>query len=151
MSLHKKILEDAKQAMLKREEPRLMVLKGIKAAFTNELLAKKGKPQAELSDEEALAVLRRLVKQRKDSIEQFGKGGRQDLVKNETAELKVLETYLPAQMSEDDIKKIAEKKKAELGVTDKTKIGQLVGAVLKETKGLAEGGEVKRIIEKLFN
>lgn len=150
MSLHKQIIEDAKQAMLKKDEPRLTVLKGVKATFTNELLAKKGKPQTELSDEEALQILRRLVKQRKDSIEQFGKGGRQDLVKDETAELKILEAYLPSQMSEVDIRKITQRKMKELGISDKAKIGMLTGAVMKELKGNADGAVVKKIIEELF-
>jgi len=135
--------------MLAKDSVRLNTLKSIKAAFTNELLAKP-KPEKELTDSEALAVIRRLVKQRKDSIEQFEKGGRQDLVKVERAELKILEIYLPAALGAGEIKKIAEKKKAELGITDRAKIGQLIGAVMKETKGQADGVEVKKIVDGLF-
>ena len=151
MSLHKKIIEDAKQAMMKKEEPRLTVLKGVKATFTNELLSKKGAPQTELPDEEALASVRRLVKQRKDSIEQFTKGGRKDLAESESAELKILEIYLPSQMSEADVKKVVEKKRAELGVTDKTKSGMLMSAVMKELKGKDDGAVVKKIVDELFS
>lgn len=150
MSLHQKIIEEAKQAMLKKDEPRLTVLKSVKAAFANELLAQKGKPQTELADEEALAILRRLVKQRKDSVEQFSKGGRQDLVKSETSELKILEAYLPAQMNEEDIIKIVKKKKTELGIVDKTKAGMLMSVIMKELKGKADGTIVKSAVDRLL-
>ncbi len=150
MSLYKQIIEDAKQAMIKKEEPRLTVIKGVKATFANELLSKKGAPQTELNDEDALAILRRLVKQRKDSIEQFGKGGRQDLVDNEQAELEILEKYLPAQMNESEVTKIAEKKKTELGITDKKKTGVLMSAIMKELKGKADGAMVKKVVEEIL-
>ena len=89
-------------------------------------------------------------KQRKDSIEQFTAGGRQDLVDSEAAELSVLEKYLPQMMSRDEIKKVAEAKKAELGITDKTKLGQFVGALMKELKGKADGADVKAVAESMF-
>ena len=71
--------------------------------------------------------------------------------KAEEAELKILESYLPAQMPEAEVRKVAEAVKAKLGVTDKTKLGQLIGAVLKETKGKADGGVVKKVVESLFS
>src|SRR3989338_968340 len=79
--------------MLAKETVRLTVTRGLLAAFVNELVAKLRKPTEELKDDEALAVIKRAVKQHKDSIEQFAKGGRQDLVKEEKAELKILEIY----------------------------------------------------------
>ncbi len=150
MSLHTTIKSQIKEAMLTKDAVRLSVVRGLVAAFMNELVAKKRKPTEEVSDDEAIAVIRRLVNQRKDSIEQFTKGGRQDLVAAEAAELKILETYLPAMVSRDEIKKIALAKKTALGVTDKTKLGQLVGAVMKELKGKADGNEVKTVVEELF-
>ncbi|MGK3946013.1 GatB/YqeY domain-containing protein, partial [Streptomyces caeruleatus] len=84
-------------------------------------------PQSELEDEEVLTLIRRGVKQRKDSIAQFTTAGRADLAESEQAELSVLETYLPQMMSRDEIKTLAEAKKAELGVTDKAKAGILTG------------------------
>lgn len=144
-------MDDAKEAMLKREELRSTVLKGVKAAFSNELLAKKGALQTELADEDALAIVRRLVKQRKDSIEQFTKGGRKDLADNESSELAILESYLPAMMSEDDVRKVVENKKEELDITDKAKSNMLLGAVMKELKGKADGAMVRSIVERLFN
>ena len=142
--------EEIKKAMLARDTVRLNTLRGVSAAFTNELVAKGMKPQDELADEDCLTVIRRLVKQRKESIEQFKAGDRQDLVDSESAELAILETYLPQMMSQDEIRKIAEAKKIELGITDKTKMGVFMGTLMKELKGRADGGDVKIVVESLF-
>ena len=150
MTLHSTIKSQIKEAMLAKDALRLSVVRGLVAAFTNELVAKQRKPTEELSDEDVLAVIRRAVKQRKDSIEQFKAGGRQDLVDSETAELGVLEKYLPQMMSREDIRKVAEAKKNELGITDKAKLGQFVGMLMKELKGKADGTDVKQVAESLF-
>lgn len=149
MSLHSDIKNQIKDAMIKKETVRLTVLRSLIAAFSNELIAKK-MSAPELPDNDALAIIRRLVKQHKDSIDQFQKGGRADLVKEETAELVILESYLPSMMARDAIKKIAVAKKTELGITDKTKIGQFVGALMKDLKGKADGADVKAVAEELF-
>lgn len=150
MTLQQQIRDGIKQAMLAKDSVRLNVLRGLVSAFTNELVAQKRKPQEELNDEEALNVIKRSVKQRKDSIDQFRAGGREDLVASEEAELAVLQTFLPATMSKDAIRAIAEKKKVELGVTDKSKMGVFMGAVMKELKGQADGADVKEVVESLF-
>jgi len=140
-----------KEAMKAKDAVRLSVVRGLVAAFMNELVAKKRKPTELLTDDEALAVIQRSVKQRKDSIEQFSKGGRQDLVEGETAELKVLQEFMPAQMSRDEIKKMVIAKKSELGISDKKDVGKLMSAVMKELKGKADGGDVKAEVESLFS
>ncbi|KKT73968.1 MAG: hypothetical protein UW71_C0039G0030 [Parcubacteria group bacterium GW2011_GWB1_44_7] len=150
MTLHQKIKGEIKEAMLAKDTVRLAVTRGLLAAFVNELIAKRRKPTEELKDDEALAVIKRSVKQHKDSIEQFAKGGRQDLVKEEEAELKILETYLPKMLNEKEIRKIAETLKTKLGFSDKAKIGVFVGAIMKECKGLADGAAVKKIAEELL-
>ncbi len=150
MTLQQKIRDGIKEAMLAKDSVRLNVLRGLLSAFTNELVAQKRKPQEELGDEDALNVIKRNVKQRKDSIDQFKAGGRADLVASEEAELAILQTFLPETMSKDAIRAIAEKKKAELGVTDKSKMGVFMGAVMKELKGQADGADVKEVIESLF-
>ena len=137
--------------MRAKDTVRLTTLRGMIAAFTSEVMVKGGKPQDKLADEDAIIVIRRLVKQRKDSIEQFEKGGRQDLADNEKAEMKVLEEFLPAQMPEEAIRKIVEEKKEKLGITDKSKAGQLMGMVMKETGGNADGQLVKKIVEEVLN
>jgi len=148
--MHEKIQEQIKEALRAKDQVRLTTLRGVLAAFTNEAVALKRKPQDKLSDPEAVAVIRRLVKQRKDSIEQFEKGGRKDLADNEKAELKILEEFLPAQMSEEKLREIVLAKKEETGITDKSKMGQLMGAVIKETKGEADGALVKKIVEEVL-
>lgn len=137
-------------ALKARDEVRLTTLRGISSAFTNELVAQKKKPTDELSDADALAVIKRAVKQRKDSIEQFEKGGRTDLVEKEQAELAVLEEYLPEQASAEDIEKVARAKMEEMNVNDSSQMGPLLGAVMKEFAGNADGAEVKQIVEKLL-
>ena len=150
MSLHEQIKNEIKEAMKARDEIRLATVRSVSAAMTNELVAKRMKPDEMLSDEEVLAVIKRLVKQRQDSIEQFRAGDREDLASAEEAELNILKVYLPAQMSIEQIRSIAEAKKAEMGVTDKTKLGILVGAVMKATTGQADGNVVKEVVESLF-
>jgi hypothetical protein len=151
MSLQQQIKDGIKDAMKAREEVKLSVLRSLSSAFTNELVAKGKKPTDELSDEEALAVITRASKQRKDSIDQFEKGGRPELAESEKAELAVIESYLPTLMSEDEIKVVVAAKKAELNVTDKSKLGMFVGAVMKDLKGKADGALVKKVVDESFN
>lgn len=139
-----------KESMLAKDAVALSVYRGISAAFTSEVMAKGKTPQDTLSDDECIVVLKRLAKQRKDSIDQFQKGGRPDLADGEMAELMIIETLLPKGASKEDIKKVAEGKKAELGITDKAKVGILTGAVMKEFKGTADGNDVKEVVESLF-
>ena len=148
MSIHKTIKDGIKDAMVKKDTVRLTVLRSLQAAFTNEMIAKKIQGD-EMPDEEALNVIRRLVKQRKDSIEQFTKGGRNDLAKSEEEEMKILEVFLPQMMSKDEVRKIVEAKIREAGTVDKAKIGQFMGSVMKDLKGKADGAVVKEMIEEL--
>ena len=149
-SLHEKISHSIKDAMLAKDQVRLDTLRGIKSALTNELVAKGQKPTEILSDEAVVAVIMRLAKQRKDSIDQYTKGGRPELAAEEAAQLGVLETYLPAMMSKEEVMKIAETKKAELGIEDKTKAGILMSTLMKELKGKADGTLVKEVVDSLF-
>ncbi len=148
--LHTKVKEEIKKAMLEKNEVKLNTLRGLSAAFTNELVAKGKKPEGELNDEEALAVIKKAVKQRKESIEQFKKGGRDDLASREEQELEVLNNWLPQMASPEEIKQVALKKKEELNITDKSKAGMLVGAVMSQLKNRADGKVVKEIVESLF-
>ena len=148
MSLHKQIKDGIKDAMLKKDILRLTVLRNISSVFTNEMIAKKI-TTPEISDEDAISIIRRLVKQRKDSIEQFTKGNRMNLVKNEQDEMKILETFLPQMMSREEIEKVVKAKVAEAGTIDKAKLGQFMGGIMKELKGKADGMMVKEILEGL--
>lgn len=148
--LHTQIKDEIKQAMLAKDQIRLTVLRGLLSAFTNDLVSKKRMPQEILSDEEALEVIKRAVKQRKDSIEQFTSGGRPELAEDEKAELSVLEKYLPEMMTQDEIKPIAEAKITEMGM-DKSKAGMIVGAIMKDLKGKADGNDVKAVVDSLLS
>jgi len=148
--LHDQIKEEIKTALEARAEVRLQTLRNLVSAFVTEVTSKNRKPDEKLTDEEALVVIKRLVKQRQDSIEQFTAGGRADLAQAEEAEMAILKTYLPAEMPTDQIKAIALAKKTKLGINDRAKIGILVGAVMKETKGQTDGKIVKEIVESLF-
>lgn len=150
MTLHEKIKGEIKTAMLARDTVKLSVVRGMVTAITNELVATGGMPQDILPDEAVLKVIKKLSNQRKDSIQQFIDGGRPELAESEKAELAILETYLPTLMSQEAIKPIAEAKKAELGITDKAKAGQLTGAIMKELAGKADGNDVKAVVDSLF-
>ncbi len=149
--LQQQIKGEIKTALMAKDEVRLRVVRSLSAAMTNELVALKRKPDEVLSDDEVLAVIRRSAKQRKDSIEQFRAGGREDLVVGEEAELKILESYLPQMMGRDEVKKIAEAKKVELGITDKSQAGQLMSTIMKELKGKADGADVKAVVDELLS
>ena len=148
--LHEEIKSKIKEAMLARDSIRLEVLRGMVTAFTNELVAKGQKPQDFLADEEALAVITRLSKQRKDSIDQYTKGGREDLAVEEKAQLEIIETFLPKLMDKEEVVVIAKAKQAELGITDPTKKGMLMAAIMKDLKGKADGTIVKEVVDTLF-
>ncbi|MEK7129219.1 MAG: GatB/YqeY domain-containing protein [Patescibacteria group bacterium] len=150
MTIHEQIRETIKEAMRAKNAVRLNVVRGLLSAFTNELVAKKRKPSDMLPDEEALEVIRRAVKQRKDSVSQFEKGNRSDLADGEKAELIYLEKYLPKMMSPEEILPVVEAKMKEMGVTDKSKAGMLLGALMKELKGKADGADVKAVVDKLL-
>ena len=149
--MHEKIRSQIKDAMRAKDELRKEVLRGILTAFVNELVAKRRTPQEILGDDDCMLVLKRLVKQRKDSAEQFTAGGRPELAEKEIKEIAIIEEFLPKMMSREEIKKIAIAKKAELGVTDKSGLGKFIGAVLKECKGTADGNDVKAVVEELLS
>lgn len=148
--LQQKIKDEIKDAMRAHDELRKEVLRSILTAFVNELVAQRRMPQDTLEDDACLAVLKRLVKQRKDSAEQFEKGNRPELADKEKKELLIIEEFLPKAMSREEIKKIAEAKVSEMGVIDKSKMGQFIGAVMKECKGAADGNDVKAVVEELL-
>ncbi len=148
--MHEEIQQKMKEAMKAKGSVRVTVLRGLLSAFTNELVATKRMPTEKLPDEEILGVIQKAVKQRKDSIAQFEKGGRSDLAQNEKEELRVLEEFLPPQMSQDEIRPLAEAKKAEMGITDRSKAGMLTGALMKDLKGKADGNDVKSVVDSLF-
>lgn len=139
------------EALKTKDALRLNVLRGLLSSFTNDAVAKKRKPDEELSDDEVLTIISRSVKQRKDSIAQFEKGGRNDLAETEKQELKILENYLPAQMTRDEIMTYVRSRQQELNMTDLAKKNMFMGAIMRELKGKTDGGVVREIIDIVFS
>lgn len=148
MDLHTQIKEELKTAMKAHDAVKLRTVRSMLTAFTNELVATGSTPQGMLSNEGVLGVIKRLAKQRKESIVQYDAAGRTDLSGPEKEELTVLESYLPQMMSRDEIRPIVEKKIAELGAVDKSKMGMLIGSLMKELNGKADGADVKAVVEE---
>lgn len=150
MTLQETIKESIKDAMRAKDAVKLETLRGLSAAMSNESVTLGRTPADPLSDEEALAVIRRASKQRKDAISQFEAAGRPELAEDEKAQLSVIETFLPQMMSREDIKTVAAAKAAELGATSKEQAGALMKALMADLKGKADGGDVKAVVEEIL-
>ena len=148
--LHIQIKDELKIAMKARDAVKLRTVRSMLTAFTNELVATGSTPQGELSDEAVLGVIKRLAKQRKESILQYEAGGRPELAVPEKEELVVLESYLPQLLSREEIRVVVEKKIAEMGAVDKSKMGMLIGSLMKDFAGKADGADVKAVVEELL-
>lgn len=151
MTIHENITKAIPEAMRAKDELRLRTMRSLSSAMMNELIAKKRDKDGFLTDEEALVVLKRAANQRKDSIEQFEMASRADLAVPETAELMIINSFLPAQMHRDEIKTHALEKMAELGVSAKDDANKLIGALMKDLKGKADGNDVKMVVEGLLS
>ncbi len=142
--------EAMKDAMRAKDSVKLAVIRGLITAAMNEAVTKGKGPDGVLDEGEMLSVITRASKQRKDSIEQFEKGGRPDLAEPEKAELVIIQAMLPAQMSQEEIVAAATAKAAEMGVVDKTGANKLMGMLMKDLKGRADGNDVKAVVDGMF-
>lgn len=149
MSLYATISDHLKEAMKSGDAFRRDTLRLVQSAVKNVAIDKHKAP-AEFSDSEIEEVLRRLVKQRKDSIEQYRAGGREDLASSEEAELKLLAAYLPQAMPEAELRALVEEALKESGITEKSKMGQAMGMVMKKVAGRASGDDVRKMVETLL-
>ncbi len=138
MTLQQRLDADLKEAMRSRDAARLGVLRMLKSALKYAAIAKSG-AETELSDADALQVVRKQVRQRQDSIESFEKGGRAELAEKEKRELAILEAYLPQAMSADDLSKIVRETIAEVGATSKAQMGAVMKALQAKVAGRADG------------
>lgn len=147
-----KILQDIKEAMKAKDELKLSVLRMLSSAIKNKELekrAKTGKEEA-LNDEEVMTTIRSEAKKRKDAVESFEKGGRKDLADKEAAEMKILEVYLPAEMPDEELEKIAKEVVAGLGEVTQKDFGRAMGEVMKKVKGQASGDRVSAMVKRLL-
>lgn len=148
--LQDQIGADLITAMKAKDALKVEVFRGLKSAFTNELVATKRMPTDQLPDADALNVIKREVKKRKEAAEAFRTGDRAELADKEEQERAILEAYLPPTMPKEEILKIALAKKLEMGVTDKKDMGKFMGAVMKDLAGRADGNDVKDVVASLF-
>jgi len=148
MTIHEQIKDELKESMKARNAIKTGVLKSFVSEFTNESIKLGNTPQDPLQDVDALNVIKRLSKQRKDSIEQFQKGGRPELAETEKAELMIIEEYLPERMSEEEVRAHVLQKKDEMNITSPDQFGQLIGAVMGDLRDKADGGVVKKVVEE---
>ena len=144
MSLRQDIHKDIAVAMKAGEKERLSTVRMLMSAIKY----KEVDAHRELTDEETIAVISTLVKQRQDSIEQFTKGNRLDLVEKETNELEVLRTYLPPQLTEAEVRDIIKKAVAETGATGQKDMGKLMKVIMPQVKGKADGKLVNDIVKE---
>lgn len=140
-----KIASDMKQAMLAKDAARLSTLRLLKSAIEYHKIEKK---QENLTDADVVTVIKKQIKQRQDSIEGFEKGGRTDLVEKEKAELAVLKSYLPEELSEEQIAEIVTAVITELGATTKADMGKVMKAVQAKTAGRADNKLVSQIVSR---
>lgn len=144
--LKTKFQEELKQSMLAKDELKKSVLRMLLSAI-NYYEIQKGGAGYEATDKDVIAVIQKEAKQRKESIEQFKNAGRQELVDKETKELEILQTYLPEQMGEKEIKNLVKEVITQTGAKSMADIGKLMGALMPKIKGKADGGLVNQIVK----
>lgn len=146
MSLKDRLTEDLRQAMRQGDERRKSTIRLLKAEITNAEI-ERGR---ELSDDEVLAVVAKQARQRRESMAEFARGARQDLVDQEEEELQILLSYLPAQMSRDEIEVLARQVTAELGATSQAQMGEVMRRLMPQLKGRADGSLVNQVVKEIL-
>lgn len=149
MNLFDQVSEDIKKAMLAKDKVALDALRGIKKEFLEAKTAKGG--DGELHDDTALKILQRMIKQRKESAEMYANANRQDLVDAELAQVKVIEQYLPAQMTEEELMATLETIIAQVGANGPQDMGKVMGVATKQLAGRTEGKIISMKVKELLN
>lgn len=148
MSLFEQITDQIKAAMLARDSVKLETLRGIKKELLEAKTAKGG--SGDVSDEQALGIINKLLKQRKESAAIYQQNGRNELAEKELAEAAVLEAFLPKQLSAEELLPIVKAKIAETGITDAKMAGKLTGMLVKELAGKADGKLIGEVIRSVL-
>jgi uncharacterized protein len=149
MTLEERLDADLKDAMRSQDNTRKLAIRAVKTAITEAKVS--GTEQHTLTDEDVTRIIAKQVKQRRDSIIEFEKGGRADLIANEEAEIKVLEVYLPRQMNEAEVRGYVKTVIAELGVTDMKGLGPVMKRATADLRGQADGQMVNRIVREYLS
>lgn len=143
----KQIQDDMKQAMKAGEKKRLSTIRMLIAAIKNESIEKRG----ELADEDIITVIQREIKQRRNAIEDFKKGNRDDLVQENLEEISVLEGYLPQQLTDGELEAIVRQVAAEVNATSAKDMGKVMGKLMPQIKGKADGTRVQATVKKVLS
>ncbi|HJV44618.1 MAG TPA: GatB/YqeY domain-containing protein [Bacillota bacterium] len=146
MSLLGKLNDDMKQAMKDKDKLKLSVIRMVKASVKNEEINQ----GHELSEDQVLALLNRELKQRRDSLQEFEKAGRDDLAEPTRAEIEVLLGYLPKQMDEAEVRQVVQESIEQVGASSKKDLGRVMGAIMPKVKGKADGTLVNKIVQELL-
>ena len=149
MTLFDQISEDIKKAMLAKDKVALDALRGVKKEFLEAKTAKGG--DGELHDDQALKILQKLCKQRKEAAEMYVEAGRQELADEELAQMKILEGYLPKQLSEEEIAVRLKEIIAQVGAQGPKDMGKVMGVATKALAGLADGRVISAKVKELLN
>lgn len=147
MSLKDRIGEDIKTAMKAKDKVRLETVRSIKKVILEKETTVRPSGQESLNEEQELEVLTQLAKQRRDAIEQYRQAGRDDLAEGEAQELKIIEEYLPAQLSDDEIEAVIDGLIAQSGASSPRDLGKVMGPAMKELKGKADGAKVQALVK----
>jgi hypothetical protein len=143
-----RVTSEMKDAMKARDKVRLRTLRGLRSALMNKTIDKRQGDDAELDDSEQLAVVRKEVKQRKDSIEQFEDAGRDDLVQKEKEELEILKEFMPEPMSDEKLEEIIDGIIDDVGASDMSDMGPVMGRAMGELRGKVDGSRVQQIVRE---
>ncbi|WP_232695371.1 GatB/YqeY domain-containing protein [Brevibacillus daliensis] len=144
MSVMEQLNQDMKQAMKDKAVLKLSVIRMVKATIQNEEI----KLGRQLSDDDVLTILTRELKQRRDSLHEFEKAGREDLATKTRDEMDILISYMPAQLSEEEIRQIVREAVVSVGATSKKEMGKVMGAIMPKVKGKADGKVIQRIVSE---
>ncbi len=147
MSLKEQIGEDIKTAMKAKDKVRLQTVRSIKKAILEKEVELRPKGQEELTPEQEIELLAQQAKQRRDSIEQYQNAGREDLVEKETQELAIIETYLPEQVSDEELETIIDRIIADSGAASVKDLGKVMGPAMKQLKGKADGKKIQALVK----
>ncbi|GEL12460.1 GatB Yqey family protein [Lapidilactobacillus concavus DSM 17758] len=147
MSLNEQLTADLKAAMKAKNKTQLNVIRMIKSALMNAKIQK----GSDLSNEDELQVITTEMKQRKDSLSEFEKAGREDLVAEIKAEIEVVEKYLPAQLSDDELSNVIQATITEIGATSMKDMGKVMSTLMPKVKGRADGGKVNQVVKQLLS
>jgi hypothetical protein len=152
MSLKDRISEDIKIAMKAKDKVRLETVRSIKKVLLEKEVSLRPQGQESLTESQELEVLAQQAKQRRDSIEQYRQAGRDDLADKEAQELAIIEEYLPGQLSDEEVGAVVDEVIASVGATSAKDMGKVMGSVMQQLKGRAEGQKIQAIVKaKLSN